>query len=88
MSWSISPPIENMAAQDAICLLDDMILPDGIRDYIKDGIAGLEAYYNDEQVPVTITGHGHVCHGKGSYEVTTATIEVKKGEAIQAEEKS
>lgn len=77
MSWSI-PTIESAPAAEAKqAIADNPNLPRPVKDYVIAGIEGLAAYFGDEKVAVAVSGYGHVCNGPGSYNVTTATIEVK-----------
>jgi hypothetical protein len=79
MSWSIHPEVKGVRVPDAKGMVDGMTnVPQTIKDYIMAGLDGLGAIHG-EDVLVTVTGHGHLCTGK-DYEVTSATIEVKKVE--------
>lgn len=79
MSWSINPNnFSGVPASEAKQAIEaDPYLPDCVKSYIAAGIDGL---VNDlaqgPDVPVNISGHGHLCMGPGSYNVTTATISV------------
>lgn len=77
MSWSING-LTGPAPHAKEALASDANVPQSIKDYVFAGIDGLVAYHGDENVPVRINGSGHVCTGVGSYDVTTATIEVKR----------
>ena len=80
MSWSIYPKIKNVPASEAHKMVEEnKHTPQPIRDYIAAGINGLAIKYGMD-VKVSVTGHGHLCDGEGSYEVTTATLQVSKGE--------
>lgn len=80
MSWSIYPEIKNVPAKDAHKMVEEnKNAPQTIRDYIAAGINGLAIKYGMD-VKVTVTGHGHLCDGEHSYEITTATLEIRKGE--------
>lgn len=80
MSWSIHPEIKNVPAGAAHELVQGITnLPPSIADYIGHGINGL-AMKHGMDVKVTVTGHGHLCDGENSYEVSTATLEVRQGE--------
>lgn len=78
MSWNfISDELKNVSANVAHALVEKNSAPQYIRDYVAAGINGLVMVHGPD-VNVTITGHGHLCDGPRSYEVTTATIEVRK----------
>jgi hypothetical protein len=80
MSWSLAvPEIKNVTAKEAHDLVEKNTAPQWIRDYVAAGINGLVMKFGRD-VKVTVTGHGHLCDGPSNYEVTTATIEVRKGE--------
>lgn len=79
MSWSITPEVKNVKAADAMALIDGIHAPQSVKDYIDAGIDGLVACHG-EDVLVTVTGYGHVCEGPGSYDVTTATITVRRAD--------
>lgn len=80
MSWSIHPEIKNVPAAVAHKMVEDnKQIPQTIRDYIGAGINGLCIKHGTD-AKVTVTGHGHLCDGEHSYEVTTASLEVRKGE--------
>lgn len=85
MSWSLYN-LENVSAPEARDRLESHTnLPETIRDYILAGIGGLEQIHGAD-VLVTITGQGHLCDKPGSYDVTSATLEVKKAEVEKAPE--
>ena len=78
MSWSFAvPEIKNVSAKEAHDLVEQNPAPQYIRDYVAAGINGLVMVHGDA-VRVTVTGHGHLCDGPSSYDLTTATIEVRK----------
>lgn len=75
MSWIISD-IAVKPVAEAKELLASNSAPQSIKDYCIQGIDGLVAAHG-EDVIVSISGQGHVCTGPGSYEVTSAKIEIK-----------
>lgn len=80
MSWSLSTPeIRAATVADARSKIEQNAAPQPIKDYVLAGIDGLVARFG-EGVLVTISGHGHLCDGPSSYEVTSATIDVRKAE--------
>lgn len=80
MSWNLGyPEIKNFTVDEVYDVIGKNSAPQPIKDYVLMGVAGLRARHG-EDVKVTISGHGHLCDGPGSYEVTTATIEVKKSD--------
>ena len=74
MSWTL-PSLSGVSLKEAHRQLDNTVLPQPIREYVKLGLAGIAVRYGDE-VNVSISGHGHVCDGPGSYDVTSATIQI------------
>jgi hypothetical protein len=82
MSWALFG-IEGATVGEAHAALLKGGAPDSIRAYVVAGISGLVAKYGDD-VRVTVTGHGHLCDGPGSYEVTSATILVAVAEPVSA----
>lgn len=80
MSWNLTyPEIKSQPAVEAKRLLATNTAPQSIKDYVAAGIDGLAARYG-EDVRVTVTGYGHLCDvpNKDSYDVTSATVEVRK----------
>lgn len=83
MSWNITGRIVDQPAPTAREMLDATTdVPQPIKDYMAAGIIGLVALHGDD-VRVTITGYGHLCDGE-SYEITSATLEVRKSQAPPA----
>lgn len=81
MSWNLGYP-EIKAATPAKArqlLAQNTMAPQSIKDYVAAAIDGLAARYG-ENVEITVTGQGHLCDvaNKDSYDVTTATIDVRK----------
>lgn len=57
---------------------EDQYVPASIKEYVCAGIAALVTRYG-EDVNVVVSAHGHLHTGEeGNYEVSSATIEVKK----------
>lgn len=78
MSWNLGyPEIKAAPAAKAKELLAENSAPQTVKDYVNAGIDGLVTVHG-EDVLVTVTGHGHLCDGPASYDVTTATIEVRR----------
>lgn len=75
MSWSIHE-IKGKTVAEAKDLLAAANAPQPIKDYIAPGIDALLRY--GDGVLVDVTAYGHVCDGPDSYDVTSATIEVKQ----------
>lgn len=71
--------IVNKPAKEAHDLVEKTPSPQYVRDYIAAGINGLVIIYGAD-VSITVNAYGHLCEGKGSSEVTNATIEVRRGE--------
>ena len=71
------PMIKKIRASVAKELLATNAAPQSIKDYVAAGIDGLVARYG-EDVEVTVTGSGHLCDGPSSYDITSATIGVRK----------
>lgn len=79
MSWSLGyPEIKNATIEEATKALEANTAPQSIKDYVLAGIKGLQDRYGDD-VHITVNGYGHLCEGKGSYDVTTATVDVRRG---------
>jgi hypothetical protein len=78
MSWTLTGTANVPAPEARELIAGNTQLPQPIKDYIITGIDGLVKYHDDENLPVTISGYGHVCDGQ-NYDVTSATIEVKRG---------
>jgi hypothetical protein len=78
MSWNLgNPEIKREPAETAKALLAQNVgLPPQIRDYVTAGIDGLVAKFGPE-THVTVSGHGHLTD-KDTYEVTSATIDVRR----------
>lgn len=72
MSWSKEGLYKNVAAAQ-VAIESDYSLPSEIKSYILKGLS----YLPDPEAPVWIKGNGHVCDGPGSYQVTTATLDVR-----------
>lgn len=79
MSWSIWGVTDQPARVARERIEADNNLPQSVKDYVLAGIDGIVATTGDEMVPVTASGHGHICMGPGSFAVTTASILVKQG---------
>lgn len=81
MSWNLQydqlKSSEPAAAKEFVTSLTNV--PQPIKDYVFGGIDGLVGLYGKD-VRVFVTGYGHLCSGK-DYDVTSATIEVKKAAA-------
>jgi hypothetical protein len=78
MSWNLSyPAIVNEPAARAREMLAQNTAPEPIKAYVAAGIDGLVSRYGDD-VRVIISGHGHLCDGPSSYDVTSATIDVRR----------
>jgi hypothetical protein len=83
MSWNLGyPEIRALPFAEALDALAANNAPMSIKDYVAAGIKALAARYGAD-VRVTVTGHGHLCDSATSFEVTTATLEVRK--ATEAE---
>lgn len=81
MTWNLGhPEIKNMPAKEAHGAVEKSGAPQYIRDYAAAGINGLVMIHGKD-VKVNVTGHGHLCEGVGSFEVTDATVRVSKGDA-------
>lgn len=81
MSWNLGyPEIKDVSVSVAKELLEGNIAtPQSIKDYVVAGLDGLVAKFGDD-VRVTVTGHGHLCDvtNKDSYEVTSASVDVRR----------
>ena len=78
MSWTLtSDELKNVSAKEAHDAVEKNGAPQHIRDYVAAGINGLVMVHGPD-VRITVTGHGHLCDGPSSYDMTTATIEVRK----------
>jgi hypothetical protein len=84
MSWSLDrDDLKNADSAEAARIIEEHPhLPRAVKDYVLAGIEGIARYCGspggDAAIPkVTITGHGHLCEGVGSYYVTSATIDVR-----------
>lgn len=78
MSWNLdTAKIERLPLGDALKALDQSNAPAMIKAYVREGLEGMRKIHGDD-VRVTVTGYGHVCEGPGSYEVTSATIDVRR----------
>lgn len=81
MSWNLgTPEIKGATIAEAKRLLvSNTSTPQSIKDYVSAGIEGLAARHGND-VLVTVTGHGHLCDvpNKDSFDVTSATLEVRK----------
>lgn len=84
MSWSIK--YSGLTAGDvhAKLLGESSHLPQQIKSYVVAGVTGLVSHYGDG-VRVDVEGAGHLCDGPGSYEITTASLEVRKSDAATEE---
>lgn len=77
MSWSFhQPQLQRATPAEAKAIVAEAHLPEPIRAYVTAGIEALEAKHGPN-VCVSVSGQGHLCDGPNSYEVTTASIEVK-----------
>lgn len=80
MTWSLGyPEIKNTPATEAVELLKKSPAPRMIVEYVEEAISGLVMIHG-EDVTVSVTGFGHLCDGANSYERSTATVEVRKGD--------
>lgn len=77
MSWSIHG-IDNTPALEAVSKLSALNLPEGIRSYCVEGIEGLASIKGTHDFNVSVSGHGHLTKGEGSYAVTSANLEIKE----------
>jgi hypothetical protein len=73
MSWSIACIAASKAAAKRIVSADQH-LPNLVRALIIDAVGHIEGA---DDKPISIVGNGHQADGRGSYSVTTCTLEVK-----------
>lgn len=80
MSWSIA--LSAVSAVEAKAAIESASsnVPPPIASYIKAGLSALQDRHTGD-VLVTVLGHGHLCDGPSSYEVTSATLEVRQATA-------
>lgn len=80
MSWSIG--LTAVSAIDAKAALESTAsnVTPAIASYLKAGLSALQDRHTGD-VLVTVLGHGHLCDGPSSYEVTSATLEVRQATA-------
>lgn len=80
MSWNLGyPEIRNASVDEVYDAIGKNTAPQPIKDYVLMGVKGLRDRHG-EDVRVTITGHGHLCDGPSSYEITSATIDIRKSD--------
>lgn len=63
-------------------LVAEATIPDAVKSYVMLGLDGLDALNNKPNqltvLGIAVKAVGHLCADGNSYEVTTATIEVKR----------
>lgn len=79
MSWSINNMTNVPADEVSDKLAEQQNLPAAIGDYIELGADALARAHGDD-VPVTVTGSGHMASGENGDNTTTATVNVTKGD--------
>lgn len=75
MSWSVY--VQNKSADEAKAAIAASTAPPSIADYLTAGVDGLVAKFGTD-IAVSINANGHLTDGPGSYDPTTAAIEVKR----------
>lgn len=74
MSWSL---YAEGSLEDVHKAIDaEKTTPPSIKWYVRDGLGGLVKRYGTE-VRVKLAAYGHVCDSADSYEVTSATIDLR-----------
>ncbi len=67
--------------ETALRILGEQHAPEQIKAYVSSAIEGLHAImtHHNSTKPhlISVDANGHLCDGKGIYEVTTSKIEVK-----------
>lgn len=88
MSWSIQ--FKNMPAARARDYIQNSYAPYVVKYYLDRGVEALQRKYKDKDVAVDCNSYGHLCQDTGQgydYEVTSATIDIRKtAEAVAEKE--